>query len=97
MADDIVKRLSTQSETVVRLFGSPDGPEETLLPADLLWFTCQDAAAEIERLRAAGDALARLLPHAHLSTRCRAPEGMSLDEWCSECAALAAWQEARRG
>jgi hypothetical protein len=54
------------------------------------------ARAEIERLRAAGDALAHLMPHAHLKVPCRSPQGVPLDEWCSECAALAAWEEARR-
>ena len=58
---------------------------------------CSEAADTIERLRAAGDALAHLMPHAHLSVPCRPPQGTPLNEWCSECAALAAWQEARRG
>lgn len=47
---DIVERLLRHSDTVARLFGSPDGPESDLLPADTLWFTCREAADEIERL-----------------------------------------------
>jgi hypothetical protein len=51
----------------------------------------------VERLRPAGDTLAQLMPHAHLSMPCRPPHGTPLNDWCSECAALAVWREARRG
>ena len=54
------------------------------------------AREEMERLRAAGDVLAHLMPSC-FSVPCRPPQGTPLDEWCSECAALVAWQEARRG
>ena len=52
--------------------------------------------AENERLRAAGDVLAHLMPSC-FSVPCRPPQGTPLNEWCPECAALAAWKEARRG
>ena len=90
MADDIVTRLHEML----------DGP----VPMAVTRRDVRDAADEIERLRvenerlrAAGDALAHLMPHAHLSVPCRPPQGTPLDEWCSECAALAAWKKARRG
>lgn len=60
-----------------------------------LW-SWHDVPERAERLRAAGDALAHLMPHAHLSVPCRPPHGTPLDDWCSECAALAARKEARR-
>jgi hypothetical protein len=47
--------------------------------------------------RALADQLVRLLPHFHLSQRCRPPQGIALQDWCSECAAIAAYEEARRG
>jgi hypothetical protein len=60
--------------------------------------------AEIERLRAERDAervladrLVHLLSCFHLSQRCRVPQGTALEDWCSECAAIAAYEEARRG
>jgi hypothetical protein len=60
-----------------------------------------DVADDIERLRQAeralADRLVRLLPHFHLSQRCRAPQGTAIEDWCSECAAIAAYEEARRG
>lgn len=80
-SDDIVRRLRD--------------PEMCMCDGENPCVVCV-ALTEIERLRAAGDALTHLMPHAHLSTRCRAPEGTPLDEWCSECAAIDAW-EARRG
>ena len=52
--------------------------------------------AEIERSRTC-PSCSVLMPPAHLSVPCRPPQGTPLNEWCSECAALAAWQEARRG
>lgn len=61
------------------------------------WLEMQGLKDEVERLRAAGDALAHLMPHAHFKVPCRPPQGVPLDEWCSECTALAAWKEARRG
>ena len=84
VADDIVTRLR-----VIYCAADDLTPCGTCLP-------CQ-AADEIGRLREAGDALAHLMPHAHLSVPCRSPQGTPLDEWCSECAALAAWKKARRG
>jgi hypothetical protein len=69
------------------------------------WISDEDDAAlateaamldEIERLRAAGDVLAHVMPHAHLGVPCRPPQGTPLDEWCSQCAALVAWKEASR-
>lgn len=84
MADDIIARLRCAYRK---------GEEP---PCEACTFCA--ARAEIEGLRAAGDVLAHLiLPHAHLSVPCRSPQGTPLDEWCSECAALAAWQEACRG
>lgn len=65
---------------------------DTAYEVDLCW----DAAAEIERLRMLTQDLVCLLPHFHLAIRCKAPASTTLDEWCSECAAIARW-EARRG
>jgi hypothetical protein len=76
-----------------------EGTETQFISRDLLTDVVallNERHAEIELLRAAGDALAQLMPHAYLDVPCRPPQGTPLDEWCSECAALAAWQEARR-
>jgi hypothetical protein len=56
----------------------------------------QEAADEIERLRALADQLVHLLPHFHLSQRCQPPQGVALEDWCTECHAVAAYREARR-
>jgi hypothetical protein len=63
----------------------------------------KEAAVEIERLRAEwgaeralADRLVHLLSCFHLSQRCRPPQGTALEDWCSECAAIAAYEEARR-
>lgn len=82
MSDDIVERLRAEAKSGNMPLGRS--------------FDALAVADEIERLRAAGDALAHLMPHAHLSVPCRPPHGTPLDDWCSECAALAAWREARR-
>ena len=79
MADDIVVRMRD--------------PELCMCDGENPCVVCV-ALTEIERLRAAGDALAHLMPHAHLSVPCRPPQGTPLNEWCPECAALAAWKEA---
>ena len=42
----------------------------------------REAADEIERLRA--------------EQRCQPPQGIALEDWCTECAAIAAHEEARR-
>ncbi len=55
-----------------------------------------DRDAEIERLRALTDQLVHLLPHFHLSQRCQPPQGVALEDWCTECHAVAAYREARR-
>ena len=59
---------------------------------------CQncEAADEIERLRALADQLVHLLPHFHLSQRCQPPQGVALEDWCTECHVVAAYREARR-
>lgn len=90
MADDLVTRLRAAART-------GDLPLGSSFDCDAVADEIERLQAEIERLRAAGDALAHLMPHAHLSVPCRPPQGTPLDEWCSECAALAAWKEARRG
>ena len=48
-----------------------------------------DAADEIERLRAAGDAMANWIEQDHLPEQC--------EDGCEYLVALQAWQEARRG
>lgn len=53
MTDDIVERLRKQSRRVAELYGDPEPPDEDMKPADQLWFTCQEAADEIERLKRA--------------------------------------------
>ncbi len=80
---------------------SCDGSQECVNRAALL---IEAQQAEIERLRAERDAeraladrLVHLLSCFHLSQRCRAPQGTALEDWCSECAAIAAYEEARRG
>lgn len=47
--EDIVDRLRRQVELIPGL--SPEPPEDDLTASDRLWFTVQDAADEIERLR----------------------------------------------
>lgn len=49
---DIVERLRKQSRRVAELYGDPEPPDDDMKPADLLWFTAQEAADEIEQLRA---------------------------------------------
>lgn len=61
MTDGIVERLRRQARRVVELYGDPEPPEYDMNPADLLWFTVQDAADEIERLRAQRDEVLRRL------------------------------------
>ncbi len=113
MSDDIVGRLNVEIEAeswgllvdardeIERLHRRDDVLQVVMsrLSKDIATLTADLAAeqAEVERLRAAGDALAHLMPHAHFKVPCRSPQGVPLDEWCSECAALAVWQEARRG
>ena len=97
--DDQRRKRAVSSDVIVRRMELMDVPpgsydEKTLYDAVA---EIKRLRAEVERLRAAGDALAHLMPHAHLSVPCRSPQGTPLDEWCSECAALAAWKEARRG
>ena len=55
---------------------------------------CQDAAATIERLRAAGDALAKQITR---PCRCVEAHDGAINETCAACAAFFDWQEARRG
>ena len=104
MADDIVKRLRAAARAGDLPLGVSfdcdavaDEIERLRVDAEradagVAWLT-----SKIGHLLAAGDALAHLMPHAHLSVPCRPPQGTPLNEWCSECAALAAWQAARRG
>lgn len=79
MADDIVTRL----RDVVCWCNEFDGVCDA----------CQ-AADEIERLWAAGDALA-----AQITKPCRCVEAHdgAINETCAPCAACFDWQEARRG
>lgn len=93
VADDIVT-------TIHRMVAATTAPSER----SPLEHAAMEAAAEIERLRAERDAeraladrLVHLLSCFHLSQRCRAPQGTALEDWCSECAAIAAYEEARRG
>lgn len=51
MSADIVDRLRRQSRRVAELYGDPEPPDDDMKPADQLWFTVQEAADEIERLR----------------------------------------------
>lgn len=59
-----------------------------------VYVIANDAADEIERLRAAGDALA-----AQITKPCRCVEAHdgAINETCAPCAACFDWQEARRG
>jgi hypothetical protein len=50
--------------------------------------------AEVERLRAAGDALAEQITK---PCRCVEAHDGAIDETCAPCAACFDWQEARRG
>lgn len=50
--NDIVERLRKQSRRVAELYGDDEPPDQDMKPADQLWFTCQAACDEIERLRA---------------------------------------------
>lgn len=58
------------------------------------WDTQQEAAAEIERLRAAGDALAKQVTK---PCRCVEAHDGAINETCAPCAAFFDWEEARRG
>lgn len=49
---DLVERLRTQAEEVAQLYGDAQPPEDDLKPADILWWTVQDAIDEITHLRA---------------------------------------------
>ena len=55
---------------------------------------CRRAADEIERLRAAGDALAEQVTR---PCRCVEAHDGSINETCAPCAAYFDWQETRRG
>lgn len=54
---ELAERLREQAETVARLFGSVDPPEDHMRPADLLWFTAQDAADRLSEYAALGSKL----------------------------------------
>ncbi len=51
--------------------------------------------AQIERLRAVGDEMAHLIRLDHQS--CKPKHGKSIEDWCTYCATIARWKEARRG
>lgn len=55
---------------------------------------CSEAADTIERLRAAGDALAEQITK---PCRCVEAHDGAINETCAPCAACFDWQEARRG
>ena len=57
---------------------------------------CHELQTEIERLRALADQLVHLLPHFHLSQRCQPPQGVALEDWCTECHVVATYRGARR-
>ena len=78
MSGDIVERLRSQHSDVRQ--GAIYSKQE-----DPAWDATADAADEIERLRAAGDALVQLI--------CLNPNTPSQEDWD---AAIAAWKEARR-
>lgn len=80
MADDIVTRLR-----VIHCAADDLTPCGTCLP-------CQ-AADEIERLWAAGDALAEQVTR---PCRCVEAHDGAINETCAPCAAFFDWQEARR-
>lgn len=56
--------------------------------------THADALREVERLRAAGDALAEQITK---PCRCVEAHDGAINETCAPCAACFDWQEARRG
>ena len=82
MSGDIVERLRSQHSDVRQ--GAIYSKQE-----DPTWDATATAADEIERLRAAGDALAEVVATDHHVNAC-------VDDECDYIAALAAWQEARR-
>ena len=95
MADDIVVRLRNWDDG--RVFTHYEGCWDShpvcaiLLAADAI----EAQQAQIERLRAVGDEMAHLIRLDHQS--CKPKHGKSIEDWCTYCATIARWKEARRG
>lgn len=80
MSDDIIARLRCTYRAASEF------------PCEACTFCA--ARAEIERLRAAGDALAEQITK---PCRCVEAHDGAINETCAPCAACFDWQEARRG
>jgi hypothetical protein len=87
VADDIVTRLrELQQECHTKWLDGTVG---------WLWTEVGDAADEIERLRAAGDSMAKLLTR--LPCSCVEGSNGEINETCEMCERFFHWEEARRG